>query len=213
MSVVPFSSGRRSCGCLACRTVRRWRPRRGQVIRYANAHPRVCRAPVDRMKRVLAVCVLVVAALPLGGTVAGRQSEVASAPLTLWYRQPAAQWVEALPIGNGRLSAMVFGGVAEERLQLNEDTLWSGGPYDPANPDARAALPKVRALLAGGDYTGAVALITSSVMAKPLRQMPYQPLGDLRLTIAGGEAATEYRRELNLDTAVARVSYLSGGVR
>ena len=88
------------------------------------------------MKRVLAVCVLVVAALPLGGTVAGRQSEVASAPLTLWYRQPAAQWVEALPIGNGRLSAMVFGGVAEERLQLNEDTLWSGGPYDPANPDA-----------------------------------------------------------------------------
>jgi len=172
----------------------------------------VIRLSVPSMKRPLAVC-LAVASLSFGGAVAGRESTVTSAPLTLWYRQPAAQWVEALPIGNGRLSAMVFGGVAEERLQLNEDTLWSGGPYDPANPDARAALPKVRELLSGGDYTGAVSLITASVMAKPLRQMPYQPLGDLRLTIAGGEAPTEYRRELNLDTAIARVSYVAGGVR
>ena len=88
-----------------------------------------------------------------------------------------------------------------------------GWPVDPANPDARAALPKVRELLSGGDYTGAVSLITASVMAKPLRQMPYQPLGDLRLMFAGGEAPTEYRRELNLDTAIARVSYVAGGVR
>src|SRR5215469_10290054 len=61
----------------------------------------------------------------------------------LWYRHPATQWVEALPIGNGRLGAMVFGGMQLERLQLNEDTLWGGGPYDPANPAARAALPKI----------------------------------------------------------------------
>jgi hypothetical protein len=62
-------------------------------------------------------------------------------PLSLWYRQPAKQWVEALAVGNGRLGAMVFGGVAQERIQLNEDTLWAGGPYDPANPDTLEALP------------------------------------------------------------------------
>src|SRR6476646_10600762 len=74
-------------------------------------------------------------------------SDDSSAPterLCLWYRQPAKVWTEALPIGNGRLGAMIFGGVSEERLQLNEDTLWAGGPYDPVNPDAKAALPEVR---------------------------------------------------------------------
>src|SRR5690349_8314097 len=97
----------------------------------------------DRRRR-LVMAGLLAATLPLAA--AGRQASPSPSPspLTLWYRQPAAQWVEALPVGNGRLSAMVFGGLAEERLQLNEDTLWSGGPYDPANPDARAALPKVR---------------------------------------------------------------------
>ena len=140
MGVVPFSSGvdpsRRGVPDRAKMSAARW-----------SAHydmSMVIRLSVPSMKRPLAVC-LAVASLSFGGAVAGRQSTVTSAPLTLWYRQPAAQWVEALPIGNGRLSAMVFGGVAEERLQLNEDTLWSGGPYNPANPDARAALPKVRA--------------------------------------------------------------------
>ena len=66
-------------------------------------------------------------------------------PLTLWYRRPAAQWVEALPLGNGRLGAMVFGGIEQERIQINEETLWAGGPYDPNNPEARAALPAARA--------------------------------------------------------------------
>ena len=67
--------------------------------------------------------------------------------LKLWYRSPATTWVEALPIGNGRLAAMVFGGIARERFQLNEDTLWSGGPYDPANPRAREGIPQVRDLI------------------------------------------------------------------
>src|SRR5262245_57406295 len=78
--------------------------------------------------------------------------------LILWYRQPAARWVEALPIGNGRLGAMVFGGVASERLQLNEDTLWSGGPRNWDNPRAREVLPEVRRRLAAGDYASADAL-------------------------------------------------------
>jgi alpha-L-fucosidase 2 len=144
----------------------------------------------------------------------GQPQTVASpSPLTLWYRQPAIQWVEALPIGNGRLAAVIFGGVSEERLQLNEDTLWSGGPYDPANPEALAALPQARRLIADGDYKAAFALIGEKMMAKPIRQMPYQPLGDLLLTMTAGGEVQGYRRALDLDTAVARVSYLSGGVQ
>ena len=77
-----------------------------------------------------------------------RAAEATAAPAPkLWYQQPAAQWVEALPIGNGRLGAMIFGGVEYERLQLNEDTLWAGRPYDPVNPEARGALPEIRRLL------------------------------------------------------------------
>jgi hypothetical protein len=72
--------------------------------------------------------------------------------LTLWYRQPAKEWTEALPVGNGRLGAMVFGGPEHERLQLNENTLWSGGPYDPNNPEALAALPEARRLIFAGKY-------------------------------------------------------------
>src|ERR1051325_4091676 len=94
--------------------------------------------------------------------------------LKLWYRRPAAQWVEALPVGNGRLGAMVFGGVEQERIQLNEDTLWSGGPYNPANPDAKEALPEIRRLIAAGEYQAAQALVQQKFMARPLTQSPYQ---------------------------------------
>ncbi len=130
----------------------------------------------------------------------------------LWYRQPASQWVEALPLGNGRLGAMVFGGISQERFQLNEDTLWAGGPYDPANPTAAAALPEIRRLIAIGDYAGAQALAQEKFMSKPLRQMPYQALGDLLLTFPGSDAAKNYRRELDLDQAIARTDYTVGGV-
>src|SRR5690349_22816627 len=80
---------------------------------------------------------------------------IAQQDLTLWYQQPAAQWVEALPIGNGRLGAMIFGGVTSERLQLNQDTLWSGAPSDWNNPRARDVLPKLRALIFAGQYADA----------------------------------------------------------
>jgi alpha-L-fucosidase 2 len=145
--------------------------------------------------------------------------------LSLWYREPAAdrpptppltgraaaaEWVRALPVGNGRLGAMVFGGVVHERLQLNEDTLWAGRPYDPVNPEAKAALPEVRRLLADRRYTDAAALASKSVMAKPLAQMPYQTLGDLRLTFGAVETVERYRRDLDLRTATAHVSYNAG---
>jgi alpha-L-fucosidase 2 len=134
-------------------------------------------------------------------------------PLSLWYRQPAKQWVEALAIGNGRLGAMVFGGVENERIQINEDTLWAGGPYDPNNPDALAALPEARRLIFEGKFTEANRLIGEKMMAKPLKQMPYQTIGDLFLTFLAEKHIENYRRDLNLDTAVASVVYESGGVK
>jgi alpha-L-fucosidase 2 len=148
--------------------------------------------------------------------------------LTLWYREPAAdrsataprptaavasaEWVRALPVGNGRLGAMVFGGVVNERLQLNEDTLWAGGPYNPVNPDARDALPEVRRLIAAREYAAAAKLASEKVMARPLAQMPYQTVGDLRLTFPTATVVENYRRDLDLATATARVSYTADGV-
>ena len=138
-------------------------------------------------------------------------SEASSDPsLRLWYERPAAQWVEALPVGNGRLGALVFGGIEQERLQLNEDTLWAGGPYHAANPGARAALPEIRRLLAAGEHRAAQDLVQAKFMANPMRQMPYQTLGDIILTTAGSETAANYRRELDLDTAVARTEFQLG---
>ena len=114
--------------------------------------------------------------------------------LRLWYRQPAREWVEALPVGNGRLGAMVFGGVAAEHLQLNEDTLWAGGPEDWNNPRARQVLPEVRRLIAAGEYARADQLCRE--MQGPFLK-PYQPLGDLFLQFDPGDGPTDYRRQLD----------------
>jgi alpha-L-fucosidase 2 len=128
----------------------------------------------------------------------------------LFYRQPAAEWVEALPIGNGRLGGMVFGGVPAERIQLNEDTFWSGGPYDPINPEALQYLPKVRQLIGEGRYEEAQDLADEKLMGRPRHLQAYQPLGDLRLVMDGHEHPPDYRRELDLDRAVVRVRYRIG---
>ena len=118
-----------------------------------------------------------------------------ASPLVLWYRQPASQWVEALPLGNGRLGAMVFGGVETERLQLNEGTLWAGGPYDPVNPQAKDALPEVRRLLFDGKFDEAKKLVNEKLIGTPRSQMQYQTVGDLQLTFPATAAHSEnYRR-------------------
>ncbi len=134
-------------------------------------------------------------------------------PLSLWYRRPAKVWTEALAIGSGRLGAMVFGGVNHERLQLNEDTLWGGGPYDPNNPEALAALPEARRLIFEGKYREADRLVNQKMIAKPRGQMPYQTLGNLLLSFPEVKSVENYRRDLNLDTAIARVVYSAGGVK
>ena len=107
---------------------------------------------------------------------------------------------------------MVFGGVEREHLQLNEETLWSGGPYDPVVKDASAALPQIRQLLFAGDIARAHDLFGRRMMGKPYEQMKYQPLGDLLLDFGNVSAVSDYRRELDLDRAVAQVTYRSGGV-
>jgi alpha-L-fucosidase 2 len=139
------------------------------------------------------------------------QSSAPDQPLSLWYRRPAKQWIEALAIGNGRLGAMVFGGVDHERLQLNEDTLWAGGPYDPSSPEALKALPEVRKLIFEGKYNEADKLVEQKMMGNPKREMPYETVGDLLLDFPGIKEVSDYRRELNLDTAVTRVQFTSGG--
>ena len=131
---------------------------------------------------------------------------------SLWFRQPASDWNRALPVGNGRLGAMVFGGMAQEHIQLNEETLWSGGPYNPVRKGASAALPEIRRLLFAGDVPRAHDLFGRTMMGIPYEQMKYQPLGDLFLSFPGHERATGYRRSLDLDSAVARVSYMVDGV-
>ncbi|UCG89374.1 MAG: glycoside hydrolase family 95 protein, partial [Gemmatimonadota bacterium] len=129
--------------------------------------------------------------------------------LVLWYRSPATAWVEALPIGNGRLGAMVFGGIGTERLQLNEDTLWSGEPKDWNNPDAREVLTRIRRLIFEGKYVEADQL--SKQMMGPYTQS-YMPLGDLSITLEHGDIGRDYERQLNLETATASVRYTVGGI-
>jgi len=158
-----------------------------------------------------------VAVAALAGPGAGPGQAWAAVPADgprLWYRQPAVAWTEALPVGNGRLGAMVFGGTASERLQLNEDTLWTGGPYDPVNPAAHAALPEVRRLIDAGKFAEAQALANAQVMGLPKTQMAYQPVGDLMLEMPGGSGAVgDYVRQLDLDAAVATTSFTMGGTR
>lgn len=114
-------------------------------------------------------------------------------------------------MGNGRLGAMVFGGIERERIQLNEETLWSGGPYDPVVEGAHEALPRIRDYLFEGDFERAHDLFGRTMMGVPYEMMKYQPFADLWLDFPGHEGATEYRRELDLGDGIARVSYVVDG--
>lgn len=126
---------------------------------------------------------------------------------SLWYDSPADEWVQALPLGNGRLGAMVFGGIANERIQLNEDSFFAGSPYDGTNPKAGAGLPRVRELIWAGKYKEAQDLADEVLVARPQRQMSYQPIGDLLLLFQGIENSQSYRRSLDLDGAVATTRF------
>lgn len=165
------------------------------------------------------ICILLIAVGWLPG------NAPAASDALLWYQSPATNWNEALPVGNGRLGAMIFGGVTSERLQLNEDSLWSGAPQEADNPKALEALPQIRQLLFDGKYTEAENLANRTLICLGrgsgngrggrLPYGSYQTLGGLTLEFTGSTntAPENYRRELDVASAVARVSYELGGVK
>ena len=130
----------------------------------------------------------------------------------LWFARPADRWIHALPVGNGRLGAMVFGGVHRETVALNEDSVWQRGPEDRTNPDARRHLDEVRGLLAEGRVQEAQELAELTQFGMPNRLQSFLPLGTLELTFLGraGRPWFEYRRELELETGVTSVRYRDG---
>jgi alpha-L-fucosidase 2 len=130
-------------------------------------------------------------------------------PFKLTYDKPASKWTEALPLGNGRIGAMVFGGTEDERLQINESTLWGGGPHDYTNPEAYSHLDEIRQLIFTGKIEEAEKL-SENLMGKPKLLMPYQPFCDVRLHFPGHGQAAEYRPELHLDDAIAESAYKLG---
>ena len=133
--------------------------------------------------------------------------------LALWYDEPAAEWTEALPVGNGRIGAMVYGGTENETIQFNEETLWSGQPHDYANPGARNYLDELRQLLWDGKQDEAHELGNKHFMSQPFGQFSYLPFGNIDLVFPGHKNAGDYHRRLDLENAVSSVFYKVDGVQ
>ncbi|MFD8816991.1 glycoside hydrolase N-terminal domain-containing protein [Streptomyces sp. NPDC059627] len=135
-------------------------------------------------------------------------------PGVLWYDRPAARWLEALPLGNGRLGGMVYGGTDRERIQLSESTAWSGGPSaTDVSPTARAQVPRIRELLFAGDHAEAQRLATEHLPGRPRSFGTNLPLPEVQLAFPAGGPVRDYRRSLDLDTGLAAVAYEQDGVR
>lgn len=144
--------------------------------------------------------------------VASHRSEADSASLKLWYEKPASVWEAALPLGNGRIGAMVYGGVSSETIQLNEDTFWAGGPHNNLNLSALNALPDIRRFINEGDYAAASDIAEKSITSQGAQGMPYQSAGVLRLEFPEHKKYTDYYRELDLQNAIAKTRYKVGEV-
>jgi len=135
------------------------------------------------------------------------------ADMELWYKQPASKWTEALPVGNGRLGGMVFGGVANERIQLNEESLWAGSPVNNNNPQAKEYLAEIQRAIFRGEYKKADELSNKYLLGTPPRIRSYQPLGDLFINFGWKGQPESYRRSLNLNTGIAKTEYTINGNR
>ena len=140
-------------------------------------------------------------------------AEAFNHPYELWYSRPATHWQEALPVGNGHMGAMIFGGVGQETIQFNEDTLWTGHPMDYQKSDASEYLSRLRQLLFEGKQEEAEKLAQQHFMSVPLRQCAFQPFGNLMLNFEGHDNPTDYRRSLDLNTAVSTVQYSIGSTK
>ena len=178
------------------------------------------------LRRILGRLILICAPLAAcASSGSGRLSAAMAGDYVLWYAQPAGRWEEALPVGNGRLGGMVFGGGLEERIQLNEDSVWSGSAQDADNPDGKAALPRIRELLLARNYVDGEKLTFQSMVCRGAgsgrgagANLPfgsYQTLGDLKIKLlaSGTDEPTAYRRELNLDSAIATTTFRLGDAR
>jgi alpha-L-fucosidase 2 len=157
---------------------------------------------------------------PIGWTAAARAGAVAppqalaAGDMALWYDEGAgADWLRALPIGNGRLGAMVFGNVDTERLQLNEDTVWAGGPHDSSNPAGATNIGEIRRRVFADQWTQAQDLINQTMLSRPVGQLAYQPVGNLRLAFGSASGSSQHNRTLDLTTAIASTTYVLNGVR
>ena len=131
--------------------------------------------------------------------------------LTLWYTNPAQKWTDALPVGNGRLGGMVFGGVQQERIQLNEESVWAGSPVNNNNPGAKSHLKEIQTAIFNGDYKSARDLSNKYLVGTPPNVRSYQPLGDLRINFHWKGEATNYKRSLNIQTGIAKTEYKIDG--
>ena len=131
--------------------------------------------------------------------------------MVLWYRQPAAAWLQAMPLGNGMMGAMVFGGVPQERIALNDSTFWSGRPHTYDNPDAFKYFPQIRDLVFADKFQDAEKMVNDHFYGNPKGQEAFQPLGDLLLSFDAA-SVTDYRRELDMETGIAKVTYRQGDV-
>lgn len=141
--------------------------------------------------------------------VLGRAAESNQREMVLWYRQPATAWLQAMPLGNGMMGAVVFGGAPEERIALNESSFWSGRPHNYDDPDAFKYFAQIRDLVFAEKFQEAERLVNDRFYGKPKAQEAYQPVGDLLLSF-GHTNFTQYRRELDMQTGVAKVTYWSG---
>ena len=132
--------------------------------------------------------------------------------LKLWYNTPAQQWTDALPLGNGRLGAMIFGTPSQERIQINEETIWGGGPHNNVNYAAKDGLEQIRQALWEGRRSDAQALCDEYISSKSAHGMPYQTAGSLMLDFDGITDFTDYYRELDLNRAVALTRFKANGI-
>jgi alpha-L-fucosidase 2 len=151
-------------------------------------------------------------ALPPDATISG-EAPPPESPMAWWYRAPATKFWEGLPLGTGRFAAMVYGRVRDEIIPFNDETLWTGQPYDPVNPNGLKSLPEIRRLALAGNFADATRLATNLLSYPVPFVQTYQPMGRLHVRFDGHDAVQDYRRELDMDSAIARVTYRIGDAR
>ncbi len=167
------------------------------------------------MKTLSKIILLAACLSGVSGTLAAAEGNSNSSvqpagDMVLWYRQPGVKWLDAMPIGDGYMGAMVFGGIQQERIALNESSFWSGRPHDYNDTNAINYFPQIRDLVFAGKFQDAEKMADDHFWGIPKGQQAYEPIGDLLLKFDGTDGVQDYRRELDMETGVAKVSYRVG---